>query len=220
VSENNYRSNFGGSTPAAGARSGPATRAYVELSSDVWPVTGNGAFTARTKGLKAGAYSDGLSNTAFFSEVTKGSGQPQESVPADGDMIRCPIFNFNPSNSFEAQYNSAENYQRKQESHNFAGAGRWLSGDDWSNGWPFAGYDSTQYNHVAPPNWSGQTCGTSFIPDTPIEHAIVPPRSVHPGSVVVAFGDGHTATVSDSVDLLVWRAIGSRNGAEVADFDF
>ena len=62
-------------------------------------------------------------------------------------------------------------------------AGRWLreTGDpdgDYSNGWPFAGYSNTQYNHVAPPNWSGYDCGiASYIPDTPWEHAIVAPRS-------------------------------------------
>jgi prepilin-type processing-associated H-X9-DG protein len=39
---------------------------------------------------------------------------------------------------------------------------------------------------------------------------------MHPGVVVVAFCDGHTTTVGDDVDLAVWRAMGSRNGGEVA----
>ena len=81
-------------------------------------------------------------------------------------------------------------------------------------GWPFAGYDSTQYNHVAPPNWGGQDCGVNHISDTPKEHAIAPPRSEHNGVVVVTFGDGHTELINDDIDLLVWRAMGSRNGEE------
>jgi prepilin-type processing-associated H-X9-DG protein len=97
-------------------------------------------------------------------------------------------------------------------------AGAWPPGEDWSNGWPFAGYDATQYNHVAPPNWQGQDCGSnSYIPDAPYEGAIVAPRSEHNGGVNVAYGDGHTTFISDGVDLAVWRAIGSRNGEEPLD---
>jgi hypothetical protein len=113
-----------------------------------------------------------------------------------------------------------ENYVPVQDGFNFGGAGRWPSWSDWSNGWPFAGYDSTQYNHVALPNWKGIDCGVSFISDTPTEHAIIAPRSEHPGIVVICFGDGHTTTVSDDVDLAVWRAAGSRNGEEPLEIDF
>jgi prepilin-type processing-associated H-X9-DG protein len=96
-----------------------------------------------------------------------------------------------------------------------------LPGEDYSNGWPFAGYDSTQYNHFAPPNWEGADCGTlSSIPDTPGEHSVVAARSYHPGAVVVAFGDGHTAIVADEIDINVWRAVGTRNGEEVVDTSF
>ena len=74
---------------------------------------------------------------------------------------------------------------------------------------------NTEYNHVAPPNWSGYDCGiVSYIADTPWEHAIVAPRSDHPGVVVVSYGDGHTETIADNIDLLVWRAMGSRNGED------
>ena len=59
----------------------------------------------------------------------------------------------------------------------------------------------------------------SYISDTPFEHAIVPPTSNHPGVVVVAFGDVHTETINDSIDLQVWRALGSRNGEEMIPDD-
>ena len=156
ISENSYRSNFGGSTPGAGRRSGGANdAAYEERSSDAWHPGGNGAFTIGYKGLDARQYVDGLSNTAFFSEHLGGSGQEQASIPEKGrDMIQCPDNGFDPANDYGPQFDSAVSYTPKLESYNFTAAGRWLSGSEWSNGWPFAGYDSTQYNHVAPPNWS------------------------------------------------------------------
>lgn len=218
ISENNYRYNFGGSTPAAGGKRGrrSSNGAYDVLDTDVWPVTGNGAFSIGEKGLSARAYTDGLSNTVFFSERTKGAGTAEQGTPTKDDMIRCPSFNFNPALPFEPMYESADTYVPKEESNVFGWAGRWAtSGDssDWSNGWPFAGYDSTQYNHVAPPNWKGQDCGVSFISDAPHEHAFISPRSEHSGGVVTAFGDGHTDFINDGIDLLVWRALGTREAA-------
>jgi prepilin-type processing-associated H-X9-DG protein len=68
---------------------------------------------------------------------------------------------------------------------------------------------------VAPPNWKAIDCGaSSSIPDTPSEHAIVAARSRHPGVVNVCYGDGHVGSANDDIDLLVWRALGSRNGGE------
>ncbi len=218
ISENNYRANFGGSTPGAGAR---GTGDYDEEPGDVWPVGGNGAFSIGEKGLSARTFSDGLASTAFFSEMTKGDGGETGGLVVRGAniMIRCPDHDFNPAVPFEPLFVQADQNPPSFSGFVFTGAGRWLPGEDWSNGWPFAGYDSTQYNHVAPPNWSSVTCGDSFIPDAPFEHAFVPPRSEHPGVVVVAFGDAHTEVINEDIDLVVWRALGSRNGGEViADY--
>ncbi|MEM9658513.1 MAG: hypothetical protein AAF961_09140, partial [Planctomycetota bacterium] len=70
------------------------------------------------------------------------------------------------------------------------------------------------YNHVAPPNWNGVDCGRN-VPDTPGEPAVVSARSSHPGIVKVSFGDARADGISDDVDLVVWRAMGSRNGGEI-----
>jgi prepilin-type N-terminal cleavage/methylation domain-containing protein len=232
ISENNYRCNFGGSTPFAGAAPGPIsvgpnynatwTGTYngqsVSLSAG-----GNGAFTISEKGLRPKDFIDGMAKTAFFSERIKGSGNSLPTPPTHADMIGASIAGgpftqdlFDPQQAFDA----CGSYTPKNEtSFVFYSTGRWLDGDtedaQYSNGWPFAGYSNTQYNHVAPPNWSGYDCGTgSFIADTPFEGAIVAPRSSHPGVVVVTYGDGHTTTVSDNIDLLVWRALGTRNGED------
>jgi prepilin-type N-terminal cleavage/methylation domain-containing protein len=231
ITENNYRYNFGGSTPFAGALpsgQGPITTAVwtgtyngqsVSLS-----VGGNGAFSMGVKGLKPGAFTDGLAKTAFFAERTKGSGNPEGTPPTHADMIGWSIApgGQNTTSLVDPQqvFDSCGKYVPKSnEQFVFYAPGRWLDGPppdgDFSNGWPFAGYSNTEYNHVAPPNWSGYDCGIgSYIADTPWEHAIVAPRSEHPGVVVVAFGDGHTEAVTNEIDIFVWRAMGSRNGGD------
>ena len=216
VSENNYRSNFGGSTPYGGLGN---ANDPTEVSAEGFAAGGNGAFTIGKKGLGAKAYLDGLSKTAFFSERTKGTGNNLASgLPERSDMITRPNRGLGLVPSIQAVFTECANYVPRVDSFNFNSAGRWLPGSDFSNGWPFAGYSNSQYNHVAPPNWSGADCGlNSAISDTPTEHQIVAPRSEHAGTVVVAFGDGHTQLMNNDVDILVWRALGSRDGQETSD---
>jgi prepilin-type N-terminal cleavage/methylation domain-containing protein len=214
ISENSYRYNVGGTTPYGGAQATYRQTNQQAYSSDGFPCTGNGAFTAG-QSLPAGAFTDGLSHTAFFSERTMGSGvDPTARPPTKSDIVRMPdrVDGLVPP---EDMYQRCLNYRPIPSPFHFTAPGRWLPGSDWSNGWPFAGYDSTQYNHVAPPNWEGWDCGSwSAIPDTPGEHAIISARSQHPGIVNVSFGDGRVESVCDAVDLQVWRAWGTRSGNE------
>jgi prepilin-type N-terminal cleavage/methylation domain-containing protein/prepilin-type processing-associated H-X9-DG protein len=215
ISENNYRVNFGGSTPYGGAESNTAQNKLDTISADGFPCGGNGAFSMREKGLEASEYTDGLSNTIFFSERTKGTGADKNSTPpAKSDFISSPArqAGLEPR---DKHFDACLAYVPKVDSFNLMSMGRWLPGDPYSNGWPFAGYINSQYNHVAPPNWAGTDCGLfTSTSDTPGEHAIVSARSEHSGSVVVAFGDGHTSIINDDIDLAVWRALGTRNGEE------
>lgn len=210
ISENSYRYNFGGSTPYGGAvnTSQQNTRTPISM--------GDGAFTiGQALGLRD--FTDGASNTAVFSERTTGSGRGTDELPSSSDIVTMPN-RVNDLVDREAMMTACGGYQPVADSFNFMSAGRWLDGADFSNGWPFAAYSSTMYNHVAPPNWRGQDCGNwSAIADTPGEHAIVSARSTHPGIVNVCFADGHVAIISDNIDLSVWRALGTRNGGEVAN---
>lgn len=222
ISENNYRYNFGGSSTGAGARGQTVPDAYTTQSNEVRPAGGNGAFTIGEQGLRLGKYEDGLSKTAFFSERIKGSADGEESLVDDrvvtrADMIRCRNSGLSSFTSSPAEFDEAlaaeSNPPEGPESFVFTGPGRWVG--EWSNGWPFAGYDATQYNHVVTPNWVGIDCGVaSSISDTPREHAVISARSDHPGGVNVTFGDGHVEFVNDSIDVFVWRAMGTRNGGE------
>lgn len=213
VSENNYRYNFGGSTPYAGAVSTIQQNRYTEES------RGNGAFTiGRT--LTPADFRDGLSQTVIFSERTKGTGvNPNTTLPGPSDVVtwnhRSRTF------SIEQLYQDCALPSARQiDGFNFTSMGRFMEGSDYSNGWAFAWYTATMYNHVAPPNWKGQDCGNwSAVVDTPGEHAIISARSEHPGGVNVLLGDGSVRFVKDSVNLEVWRAAGTRGGKEVIGAD-
>lgn len=235
ISENNYRYNFGGSTPYAGAVSGSdgpdykATRKQtlffgtpdaVEVE---YSAGGNGAFTIG-EDLNVGAFEDGLSKTALFSERTKGSGNIGDSRPTLSDTITYSrrqlglVSIDTPIGLFEQCKKDNEGGNFGQSNHIYFGGGRWLPGSQFSNGWPYGNYMCTMYNHVAPPNWPYSDCSAfSSISDTPYEHVMVTARSQHPGVVNVCYADGHVTTVSDDVDLVVWRASGSRNGGEIVD---
>jgi len=88
-------------------------------------------------------------------------------------------------------------------------AGMW-----WSAGFPGWAVFST----VAPPNWQHVTCcdggGFGYACD---RNGIVPPRSFHPGGVLVALGDASTRFVSDSVDLYTWQRVGARADGEAVE---
>ena len=210
VSENSYRCNVGGSTPYGGAPSSSQQNLREGGSSDGFSVAGNGAFATGVY-LKTKDFPDGMTKTAFFSERLMGSGRNMASeMPTKADMITM-TGRSNTAVPRTTMFNDCLAAKPTVSSFNFSGAGRWPNGDDWSNGWPFSGYDATQYNHVAPPNWEGWDCGNwSAIPDTPGEHAIVSARSQHPGVVNVAFGGAAVVAIADDIDLAVWRAMGTR----------
>jgi len=214
ISENNYRYNFGGSTPYGGAEN--ATRNdNITASAHGFSCGGNGAFTIKHH-LSASAIRDGLSNTVFFSERTKGSGwNLAVASPRIEDIVTTP----GRSNTMmhpDALMRDCMTFNGAPSTFHFNSAGRWLEGSDFSNGWPFAFYSSTMYNHVAPPNWQYHDCGNwSAIPDAPGEHAIVSARSMHRGGVNGAMGDGASRFFADTIDLQVWRGLGTRDNREV-----
>ncbi len=222
ISENNYVYNFGGSTPYAGAENSTRQTTWgtsITVNGKLYTCGGNGAFTAG-KALGDKDFTDGMSNTAMFSERTKGSGVAAATTPpGPSDMITSPNRQ-NVMQSPDQMYTDCLNAPRVASSFNFTSFGRWLNGSDFSNGWPFAAYSGTMYNHVATPNWRGIDCGNwSAISDTPGEHAIVSARSLHTGGVNVMLADGSVRFASDSVDLGVWRSVGSRNNGEtIGDF--
>ncbi len=210
ITENNYRANFGGSTAFGGALNTTSNHIVSTATS------GNGAF-AIGQVTKDRDFTDGLSNTAMFSERNMGSGADMNSsLPRrEFDVITSPNRRQGPL-VVDDLFNECLNYTPAVSRFNFNSMGRWLDGSDFSNGWPFGFYSSTLYNHVATPNWQGFDCGNwSAIVDAPGEYGIISARSLHTGGAQVQMGDASVRFVSENIDLQVWRALGSRNGGEV-----
>lgn len=213
ISENNYRANFGGSTPYGGSEN--STRNHVTTASaNGFSCQGNGAFTMG-EALTVASFVDGLSNTVLFSERTKGTGRNiAVENPTFDDVITSPN-RLNVMVPPDQLVSDCRSYNGAPSAFHFNSMGRWLPGTDWSNGWPFGFYSSTLYNHVVTPNYKSWDCGNwSAIPDAPGEHAMIAARSRHPGGVNAALGDGSVRFVAETVNLAVWRAAGTRAGGE------
>jgi prepilin-type processing-associated H-X9-DG protein len=52
-----------------------------------------------------------------------------------------------------------------------------------------------------------------------LTYAVVTSRSYHPGGVNVALADGSSRFVAETVELLIWRAVSTRDGGEAAKLD-
>ncbi len=128
---------------------------------------------------------DGLSNTAMISEM----------LPSGNNKVRQTRWN---------ESSSGPLFRRPVQilaSDCLAATATY----PWARGasWTFGGASETLYDHVLPPN--SRTCNWVYSAD-----------SVHSArGVNVAFCDGTVRFVTDSINVNVWRAIGSRNGKEV-----
>jgi len=70
--------------------------------------------------------------------------------------------------------------------------------------WIYRTMDDTNYNHNGRPNDPRPSCGGT-------NYGLQPPRSYHPNLVHVLFGDGHVEPVAATIDIAVWRSLGTYN---------
>jgi len=176
---------------------------------------------------------DGLSNTALFSEKLKGivAGTPQPyagqntakrgifltsaiSVACGGISPPCAP----PGTNFLANAQSSVAACNAIPGTMQSSTGSWLNGFSWALGYEWHTVVNS-YHHYNTPNkltclnpadpgglWGG-TSGMSTA------------NSNHPGGVNVCFTDGSVRFLKDSVGLNVWWALGTRNGGEVLSSD-
>ena len=138
---------------------------------------------------------DGLSNTAFFSEKLRG----QDMADPRRSMLTMAV----ATSLADAVQKCAALPLTALPLTNRQGMS-WVMGE----------MCCTNYNHVTTPN--GRTCASIGFTGTMANMAMqVPPSSLHPGGVNLLAGDGSVRFVKDTTDLTTWRAIGTRNGGEV-----
>ena len=173
---------------------GPDTSQWAEYRD-----SGNGLFVEVRVGRPA-YVTDGLSHTVAFSERLRGSGQDGRAVP---ERDFWPMYE--DAQTADELLQGCRVMARPGVTPVFTVGGRW---------WFWLGRERTLYTHTQQPN--------GRVPDCLLLRAIAAPgmataRSWHPGGVNVLMGDGSTRFVQDSIDLAVWRGLGTRNGGELVD---
>ena len=165
-----------------------------------WPDSGHGVF--RTPAISPSHIADGLTQTAALSERLVGT----RSDADRRDRRAIHRFSMVPPPNRTDQYTAICTHLTKSGPRPWFGyAGRF---------WLLTGPYYTLYNHVLPPNSAVIDCLNA-------DHwGAVSARSAHPGGVNVAFADGHVRFVSDSVELSLWRALGTRDGGEPIEDGF
>lgn len=152
-----------------------------------WPLNrdppSNGAFQFGDddKPIRVGGFTDGLSHTAFISEMRK-----IDRFHFLGDRAHTLA-------EWDASVLECENHSPSALDEGSTGGGRW-----WA-----ASLGGAAYVHVNVPNEPSCSFGQ-------FQQSIFTASSSHSGGVHVLFGDGRVEFVSNTIDRGVWRAIGSR----------
>ncbi|MFV0443438.1 MAG: DUF1559 domain-containing protein [Planctomycetaceae bacterium] len=161
---------------------------------------GRGAFQY-LKRLTPAEFTDGLANTLLFSEKVIGDFEDGEFSPFRDRLswdVDIPTCSGDDVIAICSRFAPAEN--------------RHCSYAGWN--WLLGGLNSTLYNHLMTPNSSVPDCSKGDYGFSGGGAGIYTARSLHPGGVNCVMADGATRFVADSIDLDVWRALGTRNGRD------
>lgn len=168
----------------------------------VYGQEGNGAFIINQK-LTDGAYRDGLSNTLAFSEILAYQANVKPGVP---NTFNVPI----PAAPADViAYAGAATVSG-------TGHTEWVDGKVHETGFTATFTPNTDVLLVS----GGTTYNIDLISkaessnNTFPTYAAVTSRSYHPGIVVSALMDGSVRNFAETIELRVWRGLGSRNGQE------
>ena len=134
---------------------------------------------------------DGLSNTAMVSEMSSTGYIAQLQMRWDERATGGRPFGRDPGLMASDCLDATSHYQSSN-----------------SASWIFGGFVVTLYDHILPPN--SRRCNW-----------VTPSIGSHSGgNVSTAFCDGSARQINNTIDVDVWRAIGTRRGGEVVSFAY
>jgi prepilin-type N-terminal cleavage/methylation domain-containing protein/prepilin-type processing-associated H-X9-DG protein len=159
---------------------------------------------------------DGLSNTVAMSEELLGNGYAAGGGGAAGIATVIPgssapvspaqqVLNLVTNQPSGGPYTPANDTNAGTCVVGAGGFWSGIRGSRWMNGH----YGDTLYNHGLSPNSNQFDCG-----NTSQSVGLTAARSRHPGGVHVLLCDGSVRFVGNTVNLLVWQGLGTRQGGE------
>jgi len=143
---------------------------------------------------------DGLSNTALFAEVKRGE-MVSTSSPVSGgnwDAIVASQLDFGTWDSSLPLNDQRPDPRCDQRTNNTLR----YTGGQYHRGF----LNTAFYTHTMTPNQKSRDC----IRSVGVDKGHYAARSYHPGGANFVLGDGSVRLAPDGVDIVVWRAIGSR----------
>jgi prepilin-type N-terminal cleavage/methylation domain-containing protein len=170
----------------------------------------NGPFngSSRTRAFGFSAVTDGLSNTAAFSEKLKGIGSVNTYDPLNPSATIVSVTFTSPYTPTTDRATCLASPPGPTATLDTQAAGQ---GADWTRAYAF----SAQYDHVMMPNtWS---CATGKNSDP--NYAAPSAGSRHPGLVNVLVLDGSVKAIKSSVTPNVWWALGTMAAGEILSAD-
>ena len=215
--ENNYRVNYGGTSTCqsrVNANGNVAFATSPNTTCDLEMGGGRGGAFSDNGSLSSRDFKDGMANTAMGSERCVGD--------EDGIVANSGPYN----NQTDMLLGGGVSTMTSDQQYDICsttipplvGGFSNLGRDTWYE----STYMGTHYNHMYTPNSSFPDCclacrlsaGNTRAGRDNTERVIITARSYHPGSVNVLMSDGAVRSVANTVDLTVWRAIGTRSGQE------
>jgi len=163
----------------------------------------NGSATVPAVGLRPADVTDGLSNTAMYSEIRRGLTAGTSASASGTSKTRVAQLDFN---TWDAGPRAVSDVTRP------SGCDGAPTPSDYTGLQYYRALIWTAfYTHTVPPNYQGLDCVRSVGLDSGHSAA----RSYHSGGVNVLRADGSVVFIRDSVDPNAWRAFGTRAGGEV-----
>jgi prepilin-type N-terminal cleavage/methylation domain-containing protein/prepilin-type processing-associated H-X9-DG protein len=167
------------------------------------------AGTAPT-GITIVSISDGSSNTAMFAEIKRATGYPSTLDANTNVNVGATSIAAAPG-LYDGRAVTGCAGGTVTSLINYTGLQYYRGGIN----------HNSFYTHTLPPNWNkiNTTAQKYNCGDTSFRRAHIAASSNHPGGVNVCMADGTVRFFTDSVDFLMWQAIGSAKGNETVSLD-